>query len=393
MKKIMLVILVFLLCLSCTGCWSRQEIDTLGIVGSVVYGMTPEKEVNMQVEIVNYGSQSADSSGGEDGQEPFLVRSGKGRNISEAVTNITDSLERILYMPFVQVRFFTEEYAKQDISDSVEFVIFDNKTRESAYLVIIKGENADKLYQCKPQLESTIGDYYGELAKSQKNADSSTVFVKTLDFLRAANSKTREPVAGVVEIIEKPQSEDDSASEKEPNFEMKYGGTAVFRDMTLVGYLNDHETQAYNLIVNNYNGTTITIPFEETQEENSIEVNQSNCKILTDFRDNRAYLTLEVTAKVTLLQSGQSKSLSDKKELQKIKKAIETHLKRDLDQTVSRAQQEFQSDIFGFGESMHIHHPQIWSQIEDQWPDFFSNAVLDVSVDVEINRINESLKH
>ncbi len=48
-------------------------------------------------------------------------------------------------------------------------------------------------------------------------------------------------------------------------------------------------------------------------------------------------------------------------------KEIETYIKN----TVSKVQNEFESDIFGFGSAFHRKYPKEWHKVKHNWNDIF----------------------
>lgn len=47
-------------------------------------------------------------------------------------------------------------------------------------------------------------------------------------------------------------------------------------------------------------------------------------------------------------------------------------------------QEEYQSDIFGFGEAIHRSNPEEWNKIKENWDEEFSDLTVNVKVDMKI---------
>jgi len=75
--------------------------------------------------------------------------------------------------------------------------------------------------------------------------------------------------------------------------------------------------------------------------------------------------------------------------LQAVEQGFNQLLVGEIAAAVQKAQQEFQSDIFGFGSSMHIQHPEIWKEIKGNWDDYFSNAIITITVESTVDRSGE----
>jgi len=53
---------------------------------------------------------------------------------------------------------------------------------------------------------------------------------------------------------------------------------------------------------------------------------------------------------------------------------------------LEKAQDEYSSDIFGFGMQVHKYHPQYWKKAQDEWDRIFSRLPADIQVDAKIRR-------
>lgn len=69
-----------------------------------------------------------------------------------------------------------------------------------------------------------------------------------------------------------------------------------------------------------------------------------------------------------------------------MEKELEKEIKRQLEETVTRTQQN-KTDIFGFGEVVHRSDPRKWKTMKDSWNDtYFPNLKVEVEVDAFIRR-------
>lgn len=64
--------------------------------------------------------------------------------------------------------------------------------------------------------------------------------------------------------------------------------------------------------------------------------------------------------------------------LQDIEQRAAEQLQADILALIHKMQQEYDADIFGFGESLYENQPKLWDKVKDRWPEVF--AGLEVSV-------------
>jgi spore germination protein KC len=61
-------------------------------------------------------------------------------------------------------------------------------------------------------------------------------------------------------------------------------------------------------------------------------------------------------------------------------------IKGEIEATIAKVQNEYHSDIFGFGQMVHAQHPRDWNTMKDGWNDWFDQAVVRVEVQSSIDR-------
>ena len=65
--------------------------------------------------------------------------------------------------------------------------------------------------------------------------------------------------------------------------------------------------------------------------------------------------------------------------------------KREIMEAIEKVQNDFGSDIFGFGHNFHIQNPKQWERIKTHWDDrYFSNAEINIKVETSILLEGES---
>lgn len=80
--------------------------------------------------------------------------------------------------------------------------------------------------------------------------------------------------------------------------------------------------------------------------------------------------------------------LSDKafnnKFLKKAEKTIEEEIQRLVMKTSEKLQQEYQTDVAGFGNKLRIKYPKEWEKIKKDWDKIFSEAAIKCEVSITI---------
>jgi spore germination protein KC len=58
-----------------------------------------------------------------------------------------------------------------------------------------------------------------------------------------------------------------------------------------------------------------------------------------------------------------------------------------MEAAIKAAQEDFETDIFGFGEVIHRENPKYWKKHKESWEEEFVDIPVKVNVDIKIRRI------
>jgi spore germination protein KC len=411
LKRILCLILCKLILLTLTGCWSRKEPEDLALINSALYDLSDSGGYQIILEILNPSAGGVGQNSSNSHESPNMTTISEGNSISEAIMKATISLERIIFGGNNKVRFISHRLAENGIIPLMDFLLRDKLADENPLLVVIKNEQPSQIYTCMLGLSETVGEYIESLRESEQKSIAGAVFIKTLDFVKDYYNEGKQPVAGVAEIVEcesKPsqntnidnssQSQQNNQGEPTKRFRIAYAGLAAFKEDKLVGYLDEIETRAYNFITNKVKNSIVTFVTEEKQTVVA-EVAKPKAKLETEIIDDRIAVNISIKAKLTIIEEGSTgntdnANISNTKSSNtasniRFETAFNKHITEDIKSVVKKAQNDFESDIFGFGTFVHRQHPEIWKQIKNRWSDYFKEAIVNVTVDSTVFNTGE----
>ncbi len=399
MKKRLCMILAAALAISLAGCWSRKEPKTLALVNSVIYDLGDNGGYKVTLEVINPAAQGSAKQAGS-GKSPNITATGEASSLPEAIRNITQSLEKTIFGGHNKVRFFSERLAKKDIISIIDYLLRDHLTDENPLMVVIKGDEPEQVYSCMLGLSETVGGYLENLSETQPVMTSKSAVVKTIDFVKDYYDEGKQPVAGVVTLVEcesKPSKNtstsgsDSGESQKQDSTEQEYRivyeGLAAFKDDKLVGYMDGIETRAYNFVTGNIESAVFTIPREDGQTV--VIVDKPKADIKTEVNGDQVTVTVNIKTSMRIVQEEGVLDISKADQLKTVEAAFNAQLAEEIMAAIQKAQTEFRSDIFGFGQAVHKQHPEKWKEIKETWDDCFTCAVISVSVESAVDRSGE----
>jgi len=397
MKKLFALICVFIMCLPLSGCWGRKEPKTLAIVNSAVFDLTSDGKYEIIAEILN---PQADGNGSQSGstQGHSITMTSQGETIPEALRNISENLGQSNFGTHNKVRFYSISFASSDVSVLFDYLFRSMAMDENPYIVVINDPDPIKIYDASIGLSQTVGEFIYGLSKVQPTTISESVFVETQEFVRAQNTEGRQPVAGLVELVE---NKDKSANDNENKtgsttaaenqeavkYKIRYAGLAAFKDNKLVGFMDETQARAYNLVTDKVKSSYFNVRHD--QYVTVLQITDSSASAKTAFDADK--VTIDVTVKVTAAVTQETGVIDVTKAdvLKTIEQKADSVLKEQISEAIKKAQTEFQSDIFGFGVDFHIQHPDKWREIKQDWDSIFASATINVTVKTTITSIGE----
>lgn len=391
--------LSLLLCLSAvillSGCWNSKEPKELDVIDSVLYDKEPDGTYIVYAEIMNpQGLGGAGILGGAGGNKSsFITTMGTGPSIREAISHQTQK-EMIDFGGHNKARFLTERFAQEDITPLLDMITRENLTDEKPFLVVVKTDDSKKVFDCMIGRSSMVGDYIEDLSLHQPKDKATGVFVSTLEFIRDYYTEGKEPVTGLALIEEssdKPSGNIKLSTEGggTQNYVMKYEGLAAFKNGRLVGMMDADEAESYNFIVNKVQYAFFTVS-AVNGDHTAIHITASKAEIKSDLVDGKAVVNITIKVAATISEESGGIDVTKPSDDKILEGVLNSKMEQQILEAVKKAQTEFKSDIFGFGEALHIQHPEKWKTVRGNWnDDYFANAQVNLTVKTDIVLIGE----
>ncbi|NMA85929.1 MAG: Ger(x)C family spore germination protein [Tissierellia bacterium] len=403
-KKILFLNIIIIMATFLTGCWNAMELNTLGI--TLAMGLDFEdNKVLLTAEIIE-PVPAKEKPSMKRGSIVTYVQ-GIGENIFDAFRDITLKFDRKLYIAHNKVIILGEEFARKASVTDLDLLVRDHEQRETAYLLIAKGSKAYEVMGVASGLEEIPGNYIFKLIENFKY-NPKVVKVNIAEYLRHFYDMGQQPVLGIITKKEKMKINKIEKSNEGKEYELTVIGGAAFDKEKLVGFLDGSETKAFNIIMGRIKTGIITFPTPNIIDTNSSEtmsvesdikseetpgIDMSTVDIIkmktkknVDIINGNIVLKMEVKLRGSLEEVTKNIDISKEDNIKKMEvtcsKEIETYIKN----TVSKVQNEFESDIFGFGSAFHRKYPKEWHKVKHNWNDIFSKADFQVKVETKLIR-------
>lgn len=344
-----------------TGCWNYTELNDLAIVKGV---SIDQEEDNY---IVNYMISNASSEKGssKDSSPQTALIEGKGKTISEAISEIKLISPKKIYIGHMLVYVISEAVAKNSLTEATDYFFRNNNSKRSFQVVIAKDTKAKDTLKILSPLDSFPSD---NIAKNLATAESFSGYVSNsafVYFIRKIKEDGIDASANGITIIgstEKGSSEENLKSSSIDNY-VKIEPLAIFKKDQLVAWTDQDVSKGINIFLSAVQELKLTIPYEDGYFSFKI----TNIKSSSDFKINDN-ITFDFKIKATSNIEEMTIYIDTKKEdnIKLLEELINNEIKRILNKTTQFIQEK-QSDAIGLGYRIYINDYQNWLNLKTNW--------------------------
>lgn len=381
MKKYMfiLIILNFIL----TGCWDKRELNELAItlaLGIDKVEGEDEYEVTAQV-VVPSAVSMKDGTGGT----AVTLFTENGETVYEALRRMTKVSPRKIYPGHLQMLIIGEELAKEGIGESLDLLARDWELRPDFYVVVAKDVTAREILNVTTDLESIPASKMFAGLKVSEKAWAGTYGVTLDELIVDLISEGKEAVLTGIQLVGNKQigsTQQNIESISKPA-QIKYANLAIFKEDRLMGWLTEQDSRGYSGITNSVKSTVTSISCPN-EGKSTIEVTNFHSKIEGNIVHGKPEVNIHTKAEGNVGEVRCKIDLKNPESIQELEKIYEKEATRIINETIDVLQEEYQSDIFGFGEAIHRSNPEEWNKIKENWDEEFSDLTVNVKVDMKI---------
>lgn len=398
MKKIIKILFIFIVIivfiLGFSASYLSLSINDLAYVFAI--GIDKSGENNFYVTFQFSTTTPTSESGSTEKSKPITV-SVTASSISSAI-NLADSyIGREINLSHCKVIIFSEEIAKQGISNEIYTLVNNTQIRPSANIIVTKCSAEYYIKKTEPTLESLISKYYETLTKSNMY----TGFMPNTnigDFFKALNCKTCEPYAILGGITSQDSSQTNTVnSQKDFNIEANSSaikednktqnvGVAVFKDDQLVGELNAIETIAFQNVHNEVDRFLISVP-DPFNDNDFLDIYLSpalSTKVKVDTSTKSPYIMVEFNFTGRIFSMTEDSKYLEEHVLDSISNSCNSYLQSTFSNYFYRTSKEFKSDINGFGRFASKNFFTSHDLDSYNWPESYKDSFFDVKVNTTI---------
>jgi spore germination protein KC len=384
MKKILSFFIMVLLLISLlTACWSRKELNEIAIVTAM--GIDKTKDGYMvSVQIVNPAEIAGKTATGRTEVIRFMKT---GDTIFDAMRRLSTDVPRRIYVAHLRQVVFGEELAKEGIGKVLDVLSRHHEMRSDFFLTVAKGSKASDILNVQTVLEKNPATKISSTLETSDKQWAPTKTVTIDELITSIVSKGKEPVLTGIYVYGNPEygSSFTNAQNVSPKTGVKMDSIGVFKRDKLIGWLNQEESKGFTYITDDIQRTAVTFPCEDGKI--TIATIRSKTNVKGKMDKGKPKIAINVTSEGNVGEVACKFDLSKPKKIEELNKKYKNEIKEKIEAAIKTVQEEYQSDIFGFGEVMHRAEPKAWKVLQKNWDQEFAKLEVTVNVKAEIRRL------
>lgn len=385
-QRVIRLLLVFMILLTQSGCWSSKEIEDLSVYTGLALDkgepQTVEKKFeelggsylkhNKLTATVQIVPENVIGNSGKEGETPkthFHNISESGDSLLEVFRQISIRKNRPIIGHHLKVVVISEKLIQQEkIRRLMDFLLRDNDIRPSCLIFLSQGRASDTLNTTAEEVPSfRLEDMVHNHFRTSKVMKGITL--SNLDALMY--SKQSFVLQNVIEA----------------NGEVEFSGSRIIKGDTghWIGNLNQQDVESIAWIKGDVKGGSIKT-YDQSNEAITYEIKSVKSKItLKETADEKFSFHVAIESDGRLIEhwddNEHSAEVAYFKELEKI---FEERLTEKINALIHKMHSTYKVDVAGFGNWFSIEKPQVWKKVKDHWDEEFIRMPLTFDVKLKI---------
>ena len=397
-KKLMMAV-VFCCSLLLGGCWDSSELQYFGVVSGIAVDIIAPDEQNGEDRILLTISISKLDAAGS-GEKKYDIYQAHGKNISDAVRNLSNVVNRQIFWGHDQILLLGEGVQKEGINKHLEALIRSSKIRTSIALIAVEGNAAD--YLDSEGVNNVIFSYnQGSMFDiSQRQGYLTVNRVSLQNYLEQScwgyaslllpHAIRKESLAqessqtSMNTANSKAQAKPQAGNADKESRTVYFDGMTVFSaEGNLAGYLNQEETLAAMLWRNEIKTFTLTFTPQGVKAPVSFFIYgfklKKNWKNIKEKQGDKQVFSLHVDCTTALAEDANGMDFFSTEGMETAVFFVNQELEK-IFRLVWEKALAMKEDFLMAGDYLYRYKNREWDNYAADWPLGMENFVLDIEI-------------
>lgn len=386
-KIFILIVAMFLF----NGLANSRELNDLAILSSMGIELDEDGNYLITVQILNTkkpDSSSGNSSSGESGTSNVTVFKSNSSTIHGALRDIVLQSSKKIYIAHMELLLVSEEVAKTDMFDILDFFIRDNENSNNFILAVTKDTTPKEVLEILTPLETNPTQSIKNTIKATYKNKGTTIDNILTENIQIMLKPGMNMVAASVGIDGEVKKEEgsDNINSSASSAKVIAKELAYFDKKSLMGYLTEEEGLYYNLGLDDLKSGMLNMGTKE--DGYVVEILNAKSSSTPRVENDKYIIDFNFDLSCAITEISREKKIETFDEEVIIQKEIEERIKNGFESFANKCKNEYESDLIGFGNIYYKRLNKEYEKLMAKYGDDYLKHI-DINTNVKIKLVNE----
>lgn len=386
-KIFILIVAMFLF----NGLANSRELNDLAILSSMGIELDEDGNYLITVQILNTkkpDSSSGNSSSGESGTSNVTVFKSNSSTIHGALRDIVLQSSKKIYIAHMELLLVSEEVAKTDMFDILDFFIRDNENSNNFILAVTKDTTPKEVLEILMPLETNPTQSIKNTIKATYKNKGTTIDNILTENIQIMLKPGMNMVAASVGIDGEVKKEEgsDNINSSASSAKVIAKELAYFDKKSLMGYLTEEEGLYYNLGLDDLKSGMLNMGTKE--DGYVVEILNAKSTSTPRVENDKYIIDFNFDLSCAITEISREKKIETFDEEVIIQKEIEERIKNGFESFANKCKNEYESDLIGFGNIYYKRLNKEYEKLMAKYGDDYLKHI-DINTNVKIKLVNE----
>ena len=369
-KRILAGLLAVALALTLGGCWNYRSLDQMNIVVGVAV------DYNEENKLFELSYETADLTGAQKRASiTGKIITSQGKTIFDAVRNTKRKEEDRLFFGNSNLLVISHQVVqKMGIMPVIEWFLRDGECRETMNVAISQEGSARALLETTQDTSGIISRSLYDIIREDKDVTATSVDVKLFQVYGKIRSKRNSVALPVLHKVKNGEKEIPELN-----------GTGILKGDKLIGYLSPEQSKYLLFVEGKLKSGILTLSLSDLETDDiSLEILRNKSKKSFSYDEGKITVNIKTETCVAIGENRTWLDMMDPEVIQRIEDAAREKIETNIRELTSTLQNEFRTDVLGFGETIYQRDLKLWKQLEPSWEEIYPTVEVEVSSRVRV---------
>jgi spore germination protein KC len=371
-------------CLLLGGCWSRVELNEIGIVSATGVDWKDNKWTLTYQVVMPPTPLGQRGSAGK--AAAVHVLSTSAESFRAAARKASQESARRLYFAHNQMLVIGQEAARHGLEQLFDVYIRNPESRKSVSVFLTKGSARRTLEQLAPLAEMTGNAMRQLIAQGEKESPDFPEMSMHDIMVELLGASQATGIPSLVASGVDESSSDSSRKLAHPAAKLRLNQMGLIDRNKLIGWISREEGFGVMWLSNKIKHTTLAFSCpanEPAGKQSAVQISGAATKLTPEWSEGKWTMHVKAEGQGRLVEYGCLGDLQTPEALKDVNQLVEQEIIRLIEKGWQSLRAN-KADVVGFGNMIHKKHPKQWAKQKRDWPEQFARMNIKVSAHIKL---------